>query len=250
MNIELIYDADCPNVTQTRSVLIKAFARTGVSARWQEWERSAPDSPEYARSYGSPTILVDGEDVAGTGPITGTGACRVYSDAQGKLSRTPPLDALCSALSKVPPDKPVKSRWQTMAVSFPAIGVALMPKLVCPLCFPAYAALLSAVGIEFVDYTPYLLPLTIALLAVVVGVLAWQAKRDSSNGPFSPFVLGIFASAVVLLGKFGLESGWLTTSGIVLLIVAVVFGSRRKSTAIAACPACATGGGNQQTEAH
>jgi hypothetical protein len=32
MNMELIYDTDCPNVAQTRSVLIKAFARTGVSA--------------------------------------------------------------------------------------------------------------------------------------------------------------------------------------------------------------------------
>ena len=100
MNIELIYDAECPNVAPTRSMLIEALKMTGVSARWREWERSAPDSPGYARSYGSPTILVDGVDVAGTDPVAGAGACRVYSDAQGKLGRTPPLDAICSALSK------------------------------------------------------------------------------------------------------------------------------------------------------
>ena len=99
MKIELIYDADCPNVVQTRSVLREALAVTGIATRWLEWERSAPDIAEYAKSYGSPTILIDGADVAGTDPIAGTGACRVYSDAHGKLGRTPPLDALCSALS-------------------------------------------------------------------------------------------------------------------------------------------------------
>ena len=77
MNVELIYDADCPNVAATRSQLIKAFAMTGVSARWKEWERSAPDSPEYVRSFGSPTILVDGKDIAGVSPSAGTRACRV-----------------------------------------------------------------------------------------------------------------------------------------------------------------------------
>ena len=60
MRVELIYDADCPNVAAARSLLIKAFARTGVSARWREWERGAADSPEYARRYGSPALLIDG----------------------------------------------------------------------------------------------------------------------------------------------------------------------------------------------
>ena len=39
MRVELIYDADCPNVPATRSLLIQAFTKTGVSARWREWER-------------------------------------------------------------------------------------------------------------------------------------------------------------------------------------------------------------------
>lgn len=100
MNIELIYDAECPNVAQTRSVLNEALSVSGVSVRWREWERSSADCPEYARSYGSPTILIDGVDVASTAPVSGTGACRVYSDAHGKLGRAPPLDVVCSALAK------------------------------------------------------------------------------------------------------------------------------------------------------
>lgn len=248
MNVELIYDGDCPNVAGTRSMLIEAFTTTGVSARWKEWERSSADAPDYARCYGSPTILIDGKDVAGAAPSPGTHACRVYSDGGGKLSRIPPLEVIRSALlGAAPGGKPTTSRWQAAIASFPAIGTVLLPKLACPLCFPAYAAILSALGLEFVDYTPYLLPLSIAFLVIVVGVLAAQTRR---SGNAAPLILGIAASLVILAGRFGMEIGWLTTSGVVLLIAAVLFGSRRKSTEVAPCPACAADGSRQRAEAH
>jgi len=100
MNVELIFDADCPNVAATRSLLIKAFTQTGVSARWQEWERGSPESPDRVRDFGSPTILVDGKDIAGISPAAGTRACRVYSDGGGILRAAPPLDLICAALLK------------------------------------------------------------------------------------------------------------------------------------------------------
>lgn len=246
MNVELIYDADCPNVAAARSLLIKAFTRTGVSARWREWERGAPECPDYAGRYGSPTLLVDGMDVAGAVPLAGDGACRVYAEGVGRLSRTPPLDAVCSALLKASPGKPARTRWQTVAASFPAVGVALLPKLTCPLCFPAYAALLSAAGLEFVDYTPYLLPLTASFLVVAVIVLALQTRR---TGKLQPLLLGIAASALVLAAKFQFESEWLTVGGIVLLVAAVFFGSRMKSDSAVSCPACVTGGNQKQVQA-
>ena len=105
MMVELIYDDDCPNVPAARSQLIKAFARTGVSARWLEWERSSSDTPDYARAYGSPTILVDGKDIAGVLPSAGTRACRVYSDARGSLSRTPSVESIAAALLNAAPSK-------------------------------------------------------------------------------------------------------------------------------------------------
>jgi mercuric ion transport protein len=244
--VELIYDADCPNVAAARSLLIQAFTRTGVSARWREWERGAPDSPDHASRYGSPTILVDGKDVAGAPPVAGAGACRVYADGEGKLSRTPPLDAVCFALLKASPGKPARTRWQAIAASSPAVGVALMPKLTCPLCFPAYAAVLGALGLEFVDYTPYLVPLTATFLVVALAVLARQGWL---TGNIRPLILGIAASVLVLIGKFHFESDWTTTGGIVLLVAAVFLGGRTKSTAIVPCPACATGGVGQQAQA-
>ena len=39
--------------------------------------------------------------------------------------------------------------WRRTAAVIPGIGVSLMPKLICPLCWPAYAGLLSAVGLGF-----------------------------------------------------------------------------------------------------
>lgn len=248
MIVELIYDADCPNVLDTRSQLIKAFTQTGVSARWKEWERGAPETPEYARAYGSPTILVDGKDIAGVTPKAGTRACRVYSDGRGNLGRTPPIEAICSALFDAAPSKrPVAGRWRAVAASFPAIGTALLPKLTCPLCFPAYAAILSAFGIEFVNYTPYLLPLTAVFLAVAITVLALQMRR---TGNIIPLVLGFVASLVVLFAKFGLDSDWLTTTGVVILVAAILIGNRTKSIAVAPCPACATDRIDQHVKAH
>lgn len=248
MNVELIYDADCPNVADTRSLLIKAFTQTGVSARWREWERSSPDTPGHARAYSSPTILVDGNDIAGIAPDTGIRACRVYSDGRGNLSRTPPIEAICSALiDAAAGKKPVASRWRAIAASFPAVGTALLPKLTCPLCFPAYAAILSTLGIEFVDYTPYLLPLTAIFLAVAITLLALQTRQ---TGNVVPLVLGVAASLVVLFAKFELEADWLTTGGIIMLVTAIVLGTRTKSTAVAPCPACTVGEADQRVKSH
>lgn len=249
MKVELIYDADCPNVTQARALLIKAFTRTGVSARWLEWERSAPDSPGYAKRYGSPTILVDEQDVVAAGAVSGSGACRVYSDSAGRLSGVPPLEVVSTALlARAAPVNPsIKGRWQTLAVSFPALGVVFLPKLVCPLCFPAYAAILSALGLEFIDYTPYLVPLTATFLTIVLAVLAFQARR---TGNLSGLLVGAAASVIVLAGKFYFESTAVATAGVVLLIIAIVLGNRSRSSATAACPACVVGGNNLPVKAH
>ena len=49
----------------------------------------APHAPEPLRGWGSPTILVDGVDVAGQLAPTAT-SCRLYANADGRLVGTPP----------------------------------------------------------------------------------------------------------------------------------------------------------------
>jgi hypothetical protein len=100
--IELIYDQDCPNVDAARAVLRQALHRAGLAVEWKEWDRGDPESPEYTRQYGSPTILVDGRDVAGAGTESDANCCRVYSRPDGRLNGVPEADAVLQALGGAP----------------------------------------------------------------------------------------------------------------------------------------------------
>lgn len=61
--IELIYDADCPNVEFAREALREALSAAGLPLRWTEWLRGSADAPKHAERYSSPTVLVDSRDV-------------------------------------------------------------------------------------------------------------------------------------------------------------------------------------------
>jgi hypothetical protein len=98
LTVELIYDANCPNVQDARAQLLRAFAATGLPPHWQELDRGAPESPPQVRAYGSPTILVNGQDVAGASPSAGADCCRLYVDDGGQLKGVPSVEAITAAL--------------------------------------------------------------------------------------------------------------------------------------------------------
>ena len=87
---------------------------------------------------------------------------------------------------------------------------------------PAYAGLLGSVGLAFLLQTVYLLPITVIALVVVVGALGFRAPRRRGYGPF---VVGVVAACMLLVGKFVLEFDLGTYGGIGLLIVASVWNS-------------------------
>lgn len=95
--------------------------------------------------------------------------------------------------------------------------LALLPKLTCPLCWPAYSAALGALGISFVDYTPYLLPVTAIFVVAAIAALAWRARLRRS---ILPLAAGAVAGALLLLGKFALDSELVTYGGAGLFLVA------------------------------
>jgi mercuric ion transport protein len=43
-------------------------------------------------------------------------------------------------------------------LALPGVGVSLLPKLTCPACWPAYAGLLSSVGLGFSYQRPIYCP--------------------------------------------------------------------------------------------
>jgi len=235
--VELIYDSDCPNVPQARENLLRAFSLTGLAPQWQEWERADKNAPDYTRRYGSPSILVQGKDVAGS-KGSDAASCRIYVNGEGRNQGVPPIEMIVTALSGSATSTPaVRKRFGAGIVPLlPAIGAAVMPKLVCPACWPAYAGILSAVGLGFINYSPYLLPLTAVFLAIVLVSLAWRAKTRRG---YAPLLLGGVAAAIVLIGKFHFDSDNATYLGVALLVAASLWNTWPRRQALAACPACA-----------
>jgi mercuric ion transport protein len=224
--VELVYDADCPNVAGARAQLMRGFSKARVQAEWQEWNVTEPDTPSHVRGYGSPTILVDGRDVAGAVPAEGGACCRVYEHPGKGLRGLPSLEDIVGALREANgTERPAETRgdggrWKASSATLPAVGMSLLPKVACPACWPAYAGLLGSVGLGFLLDTAYLLPLTVTFLAIAVAALAFRARGRRGHGPF---FLGLAAAVVVLVGKFVLENDVVMYGSLALLIAASVW---------------------------
>ena len=103
VQIELVYDPGCPSVDKARDVLTAACRETQIPAVWTEWNSEDLDCPEHVLNLGSPSILVNGEDVApgphpwaprekGSGP-----RCRLYRDGDA-LVPAPPVARVSRAI--------------------------------------------------------------------------------------------------------------------------------------------------------
>ena len=68
-------------------------------------------------------------------------------------------------------------------LSLPGVSVALLPKLMCPACWPAYAAALSALGRGFLMQERYLLPINVAALALATSRRAPTAATIAGAYP-------------------------------------------------------------------
>ena len=126
--------------------------------------------------------------------------------------------------------------WLGSLSVLPAIGSALLPALACPACWPAYAGLLSALGLGFVDYTPFLLPVTTAFLVIAVLTLAYRAKTRHG---YTPFFVGLGAAILLIASKFFLLSEIGTYMGVALLVSASIWNIWPARKAVGeSCPVC------------
>ena len=107
-------------------------------------------------------------------------------------------------------------RWATI----PSIGVALLPKLACPACWPAYAAIASTLGLGFLLRAQYLFAITLAFLLLAIAALGFHARQRHGYGPA---LLGIGSSIVILVGKFSIDSPLTLYCGVGMLLGASVW---------------------------
>src|SRR5687767_12286896 len=86
---------------------------------------------------------------------------------------------------------------------FPAAAMAVLSTLGCPGCWPAYAAVLSAVGLGSFMEGPHVPYVTGGLLAAALVPPGLDAARGHG---MVPLLLGILAVALVVVGNFVLGS--------------------------------------------
>jgi hypothetical protein len=133
---------------------------------------------------------------------------------------------------------PTKRNVLQFLAGIPAVFVAVVSHFVaCPACWPLVGGLISALGLTSLLETRLMLPLFVGCLLLAIAPLALQARRL-----LQPCILGLIASAFVLVGKFLLNATAVTVAGIAILVAAYVWSyrARRATNADACCSSCAT----------
>lgn len=90
-------------------------------------------------------------------------------------------------------------------------------------------------GLGFLVRAEYLLPLTAFFLTVAVGALGFRAAKRRGYGPF---VLGIVAAAVVVLGKFIIDWEVAVYGGVAALVGASLWNAwpTKPTTSVSSAP--------------
>ena len=102
MNVELLWWEGCPSTERALSAVREALSELGLDAvEVHAREIETDDAARAAGFVGSPTILIDGEDLvpAADGEPIGL-SCRVYRRRDGRISPIPDPDDLRDALAR------------------------------------------------------------------------------------------------------------------------------------------------------
>jgi hypothetical protein len=100
--VELLWWEGCPSTERAHSALREALGELGLGhVEVQMREVRTDDDARNARFVGSPTILIDGQDLVPAAAEEQIGlSCRVYRRRDGRVSPTPDPDDLREALQR------------------------------------------------------------------------------------------------------------------------------------------------------
>lgn len=98
VDVELLWWEGCPSTERALAEVREALAELGLAGTDVRMTEIATDAQAQATGFaGSPTIRVDGVDVAPGGDEIGL-SCRVYRRHDGRVSPTPDPEDLRDAL--------------------------------------------------------------------------------------------------------------------------------------------------------
>ena len=221
MKIQLLHFAGCPNVVAARTALRDAIAAEKLETTIEEIDVEDPAAPEWARGWGSPTILIDGQDVTGQerSGSSESSACRLY------VGGTPSVESIRAriASARSPQDAPPRG------VAIPMIGAVTAAIAASACCLvPAVLAAIGVSGVgfasRFAPYRPYFLIAT----GVALAAGFWFAYRPRNDA------CGCTAPRSRKAARVGL---WITTLLTVALAAYPLIGSGRATAGSSASEA-------------
>lgn len=129
--------------------------------------------------------------------------------------------------------------------ALPGIGAALLPNLTCPACWPAYAGILSTLGLGFLMNGPYFYLFIGILLSISLFSLVYKAKTRRG---YLPLWFGLLSATIIIGGKYYTLSDYIFYSGAFILVIASIWNniptknkySPDKNESIVECPNCKT----------
>ncbi len=100
--VEFFYWNDCPSHERALALLREVMAEEHIQSPVEIVEVKTEAEAEQYQFYGSPTIRIDGADIA---PLTEYSTqpsltCRAYRRADGRISPLPPRELLVAALRR------------------------------------------------------------------------------------------------------------------------------------------------------
>lgn len=99
MEVQFLYYEDCPSHEEALARLREVMQEEGIDSEIEIVKVETEEQAQEHRFVGSPTILVDGQDIASPEPGTRFGlACRAYTLEDGRISPLPSRDMIRKAL--------------------------------------------------------------------------------------------------------------------------------------------------------
>lgn len=101
--VEFFYFADCPSHEQALALLREVMEEEEIAASVEIIEVKTEDEAQRYSFYGSPTICVDGIDIAPLSEYLSRPSltCRVYRRSDGRISPLPPRDLIVAAFHRI-----------------------------------------------------------------------------------------------------------------------------------------------------
>ncbi|HWY04869.1 MAG TPA: hypothetical protein VNX60_14430 [Candidatus Acidoferrum sp.] len=196
MKIEILYVLDCPHYPAAMAELKNVLAVERISVPISEVLVADPRIAEKLQFPGSPTIRINGRDIAGESGLQHFAvSCRLYPGE--KQPGVPPSEMIHRAVREAMRREKTVKPGTGLSASLAAI-VSALATMAC--CVPlGFAAAIGAAGASafLLRFRPWFLLLSIAL----IGVGFWQqrrAKQCAVKGRFVGQFLLWTAVAIVL----------------------------------------------------